>query len=405
MARSIHRLSARFVATLGKPGRYSDGGNLYLVVTRARSRSWAFLYRDGHRQREMGLGSAATITLARARELAAQARALLAEGADPIEARRKEEQRTDDTFAAVARAYFEAKAPAWKSQKVRKDWLPMMERYCDPLWRKPVAEITVQDVHRSLLPIWVEKSETARKVRGRIEAVLDAARVRGLMPEDKANVARWRGHLSHLLPPSKRLQRGHHAALPYAELQAFMDELRLRPAMAARCLEFLILTAARSSEAMGARWAEFDIAARVWTVPAARMKSSREHRVPLSDRAVEILANVGPLGAGPDSFVFPGQKAGRPLSVMGLEMLLRRMDRDVTVHGFRSTFRDWAGEVANVPREIAETALAHQVGSSTERAYWRGDALEKRRALMQSWADFCSAKAVENVVPFRQATR
>jgi len=397
MARSINRLSATSVTSMDKPGRYADGGNLYLVVTANKSRSWAFIFRDGRRQREMGLGSANAVTLARARKLAAQARAHLAEGIDPIEARRRAELQGDGTFSAMAQAYFDAKSQSWKSAKVRKDWIPMMKRYCKPIWEKGADEITSQDVYRCLSPIWSTKAETARKIRGRIEAVLDAARVQGLIPEDKANVARWRGHLSHLLPPSQRLQRGHHAALPYAELPAFLAELRLRPATAARCLEFLILTAARSAEAIGARWSEFDLTAKIWTVPAARMKGSREHRVPLSDRAIEILKEMEPLKSKPDSFVFPGQKKDHPLSVMSLEMLLRRMDRAVTVHGFRSTFRDWAGEAANIDREIAETALAHQVGSSVERAYWRGDVLEKRRAVMQGWADYCAGIRSEKI--------
>lgn len=404
MARSINRLSAKFVAKPDKPGRYADGGNLYLVVALGGSRSWAFLYRDGTRQREMGLGSVTAVSLARARELAAQARGLLAEGIDPLDARKKDLARADDTFAAAARDLHAAKSPGWKNAKVRVDWLPMMERYCAAIWQKPVGAITVQDVLGVLAPIWSEKAETASRVRGRMEAVLDAARVRGLMPDDRANVARWRGHLSHLLPKRQRLQRGHFAAMAYADMPKFLAAVRGRPATAARCLEFLILTGARSQEALGARWSEIDLDAGVWTIPPARMKASREHRVPLSDRALALLAEMAQLRAGADGFVFPGQKPGRSLSVMGLEMLLRRMKLDVTVHGFRSTFRDWAGEMTSFPREVAETALAHQVGNSVERAYRRGDALEKRRALMQAWADYCTGTEAQNVVPLRRAS-
>ena len=252
-----------------------------------------------------------------------------------------------------------------------------------------------------LQPIWTVKAETASRTRGRIEAVIDAARARGLIDKDRANPARWKGHLSHWLGKRLKLQRGHHAALPYAQIAEFMVDLRQREAMAALCLEFLVLTATRSGEAMKATWGEIDLDAKLWVIPRGRMKGNREHRVPLSDRCVEILRKLEPLKAGPDSFVFPGTKVGKPLSVMALEMLLRRMKMPVTVHGFRSTFRDWAGDNTSFPREIVEEALAHQVGSEVERAYRRGDAIEKRRQLMTAWADYCAGAS--NVVALRPA--
>ena len=260
----------------------------------------------------------------------------------------------------------------------------------------------MNDVLGILQPIWTKKAETASRIRGRIEAVIDAARARGLISQDRANPARWRGHLSHLLPKRQRLQRGHHAALPYTDMPAFVEKLRTRPAVSASCLELAILTAARSAEALGMRWPEVDLKAKVWTVPAARMKASKEHRVPLSDRCIEILEAMAKLKGTDDGYVFPGRDRGKPLSVMSLEMLLRRMKVPVTVHGFRSSFRDWCGECTAFPREIAEAALAHAVGNAVELAYRRGDALEKRRALMQAWADYCGAVQAANVVPMRK---
>jgi integrase len=411
MARSINRLSDRTVKSVTRPGRHADGGNLFLIVDPPRksdtasgkrqAKRWAFIFRWEGKLKEMGLGSLTAVSLAQARRAASEARALLANNVNPIEARWAEERRklaAGRTFGEAAAQFHESHKGAWKSQKVEKQWLPSLERYCGPIWSKNVETITTEDVLAVLKPIWTSKAETARRTRGRIEAILDAARARGLIDRDRANPAAWKGHLDKLLPKPTRLQRGHHAALPYARMAEFMASLRAREAMAALCLEFLALTAVRSGEAMNARWSEIDLDAALWVIPRERMKRNREHRVPLSDRCVAILRKLEPLKTDPDGFVFPGTKAGRPLSVMALEMLLRRMKLDgvTTVHGLRSTFREWCGDCTTFPREIAEEALAHQVGSAVERAYRRGDAIEKRRQLMQAWADYCAG--ANNVV-------
>jgi integrase len=271
--------------------------------------------------------------------------------------------------------------------------------YAEPLRSKPVDQITTADVRAVLEPIWNKIPETASRVRGRIENVLDAAKVQGF--RDDHNPAAWRGHLKLILPARQKLTRGHHAAMAIDDLPAFMVSLRARPAVAARCLEFAILTAARSGEALGARWDEIDLAAKVWTIPATRMKARRPHTVPLSARAVAVLAEMQPLhDAG--GFVFPGQRPAQPLSSMALEMILRRMKVEgVTVHGFRSTFRDWCGNRTSYPRELAEHALAHVIGDKAEQAYRRDDALERRRPIMEAWAIFCSHDACAVVVPLR----
>jgi integrase len=254
-----------------------------------------------------------------------------------------------------------------------------------------------------LRPIWQTKPETASRLRGRIEAVLDAARVRGHIPPNAANPARWRGHLDKLLPRARKLSRGHHPAMPFADVPGFVARLREREATAALALEFIILTASRSGEALGARWSEIDKHAKVWTVPAERMKRGVEHRVPLSPRAFEILEVMATATHG--DLVFPAHKADRPLSNMACSMLLRRMCVEgVTVHGFRSSFRDWAGELTNFPRELAEAALSHVVGDEVERAYRRGDALARRRRAMDSWAAYCGKVPDAKVIPLRHGS-
>ena len=262
----------------------------------------------------------------------------------------------------------------------------------------PVHEIGTEDVLAVLRPIWTTKSETASRVRGRIEAVIDAARARGLIAEDIANPARWRGHLSHWLPRRQKLTRGHHAAMPYKELPAFVQELRRSEATAALALEFLILTAARTGEVLGARWDELDLDVGVWSLPAERMKSGRAHRVPLSARTLEIIEVLKPLRDG--QYLFPGAKRGRPLSTMAMMMVLRRSEQGhVTVHGFRSSFRDWVGDATSFPTDLAESALAHIAGDQTERAYRRVDALERRRTLMDEWEAFCCSSSETAVQP------
>ena len=273
--------------------------------------------------------------------------------------------------------------------------------YCAPIRKTAVDAIDTEAVLSILKPLWERAPETASRLRGRIETVLDAAKARGLIGPHVANPARWRGHLDKLLPKLGKLTRGHHAAMPYADVPAFLAALRERPAVAARALEFAVLTAARSGEVMDARWAEFDLDAAVWTVPAERTKAGREHRVPLAERALAILREME--AGRTDEYVFPGQRPKRPLSVMALEMVLRRMGLDaVTVHGFRSAFRDWAGNETKFPRELAEHALAHVIGDKAEQAYRRSDALARRRELMDGRARYCEGEAGANVVAFRR---
>jgi integrase len=304
------------------------------------------------------------------------------------------------TFGEAADALIESMSSSWRNEKHRAQWKMTLTVYCEPLRSKPVTEIDTEHVLKVLQPLWTAKPETASRLRGRMERVFDFARARGQGSGE--NPARWRGHLDAVLPKRAKLTRGHHKAMPFDEVPAFMVALRERDGIAARALEFAILTAARSSEVFGASWSEFDLETRVWTVPAARMKAGRVHRVPLSARAVEILQEMQQKRLS--DLVFPGTKPGRPLSVMALEMVLRRMKVDVTVHGFRSAFRDWAGERTHFPREVAEAALAHLVGDAVERAYRRGDALEKRRKLMDAWSGFLTQQAQGNVVRLSRGT-
>jgi len=394
------KLTARAAATT-KPGRYGDGAGLYLVVSESGARKWVFRFSFAGKVTEMGLGSADSVTLAEAREKALEARRTVAAGRNPIEARRTaiSAVTTKPTFGAVADALIAAKESEWRNDKHRAQWRMTLETYAAPLRPRPVDEIDTEAVLGVLKPIWQEKPETASRLRGRIEAVLDAAKAQGLRSGE--NPAAWRGHLSHLLPKRGVLKRGHHAAMDYGAVPAFLAQLRERDATAALALEFCILTATRSSETLGTRWSEIDMAARVWTVPAARMKAARAHRIPLPDRAMDILEKLFEARSG--DFVFPGQRADKPLSNMAMEMVLRRMKlEDVTVHGFRSAFRDWAGNETSFPREIAEAALAHVIGDKAEQAYRRGDALEKRRALMAAWASHCEAASTGNVVALRK---
>jgi integrase len=313
---------------------------------------------------------------------------VLTQGGDPIEVRREQKAmapvRQVPTFGEFADRYIKAHRSSWRNEKHIGQWQTTLATYAAPIRDKAVDEVTREDVLAVLKPIWTTKNETASRLRGRIEAVLDAAKAEGLRQGE--NPAAWKGNLKHSLPKRQKLQRGHHPAMAYEKVPAFVQALRARDATAARALEFLILTAARSGEVLGTHWGEVDLERGIWTVPAARMKAGREHRVPLSDRAKAVLEEMETVRAG--DLVFPG-RGGRSMSNMAMEMLLRRMKADeVTVHGFRSSFRDWAAEETPFPREIAEAALAHVVGDSTERAYRRGDALERRRELMQAWAHF-----------------
>ena len=274
-----------------------------------------------------------------------------------------------------------------------------LNRYAARLMTMPVNEVRTEDVLAVLQPIWTTKSETASRVRGRIEAVLDSARARGLIGQNEANPARWRGHLAHILSKRQRLTRGHHPAMPYQDVPDFIVTLRERESIAAHALEFTIFTASRTSEVLGARWAEIDLDINIWTVPANRMKGNRLHRVPLSARALKVLATLQKEQTS--ELIFPSTRYNHPLSGMAMAMVLRRMNMSgVTVHGFRSSFRDWAGDCTEFPRELAEAALAHVAGDETERAYRRSDALERRRELMEAWARFVDGEeAVSNFVP------
>jgi integrase len=376
-------LTARKVET-AKPGKYGDGANLYLVVSKTGSRKWVLRFTFRGKTKEMGLGSAASVPLADAREKAASARRKIARGLNPIDERKRDGG--IPTFGAMADDVRETLAAGFRNEKHKAQWKSTLETYAAPLRGKPVDTIATDDVLSVLKPIWTTKAETASRVRGRIEKVLDAAKAKGFRSGE--NPARWRGHLDHLLPRPSKLSRGHHAAMPYEEVANFIARLRTREATAALALRLCILTAARSGEILGMRWSEIDFDNKVWTVPANRMKAGREHRLPLSSPATAILRHLETMKSG--DFVFPGQARGKPLSNMAMEMMLRRMKvNDATVHGFRSSFRDWAGNVSNFPRELIETALAHVIGDKAEQAYRRRDALEKRRSLMDEWAAYC----------------
>jgi integrase len=396
MARKINRLNARAVATIIKNGRHADGGGLYLSISPNGGRRWVFLYRWHGKPTEIGFGSARDVTLARARELASQARAKLAEGINPKDARRPS---GGSTFGECADRVIEAMRPSWRNATHATQWQMTLRDYAAPLRRLPVDRITTDDVLSVLKPLWNDKLETASRLRGRIERVLDAAKAQGLRSGE--NPARWRGHLDQLLPKRQRLARGHHAAMNYSDVPVFMSDLQARQATAAVALEFAILTAARSGEVRGARWEEIDLDRAVWTVPPRRMKGGREHRVPLSQRARNI---VNTMYEGRDSdFVFAGQKPGRPLSVQTFLRLLSRMKIEgVTVHGFRSAFRDWAAECTNFPNEVCEAALAHSIGNQVEAAYRRGDLFDKRRKLMDAWAVYCTTSKTGKIVAFRR---
>jgi integrase len=389
------KLTTRKVET-AKPGKYSDGGNLYLIVSKSGARKWVLRFTWRGRAREMGLGSAVSFPLADAREKAAGARRKIAQGLNPVDERKR--TRGVPTFAEMADQVREALSAGFRNEKHKAQWKSSLATYAAPLSNKPVDTITTDDVLAILKRIWITKPETASRVRGRIEKVLDAAKAKGF--RDGENPARWRGHLDHLLPRPSKLARGHHSAMPYGEVAGFVADLRGREALAALALELCILTAARSGEILGMRWDEIDFDKKVWTVPAHRMKAGREHRVPLSQRATGILARLGEDRSG--GFVFPGQRRGKPLSNKAMEMMLRRMKiENATTHGFRSSFRDWAGNETGYPRELIETALAHVIGDKAEQAYRRSDALEKRRQLMEAWASYCTAAPVQKVVPFR----
>lgn len=375
MARPINRLSARKVATAGK-GYHADGGGLYLLVGPTGTRSWVLRYQRWNKRREMGLGSAVVVSLLEARQAALQARKVLAAGKDPITSRRAA-QAQGMTFGEAADAYIAAHKAGWKNDAQADQWTQSLKDH-GPDRDLPVADVDTTTVLRALSRIWKDKTETATRVRGRIERILDWAKVKGL--REGENPARWKGHLDHLLPkPAKLKGKRHHAAMPFADVPAFMAKLRVGKAANRRALRFTILTAVRSQETTGATWDEFDLKAKVWTIPPERMKAGEQHRVPLPDEAVAILEGL------------PRDKPPFPSSGM-LNLLQKPSPKGYglpfTVHGFRSSFRDWASETTEFPGEVVEMALAHVIKSKTEAAYRRGDLLDKRRELMQAWADY-----------------
>jgi integrase len=397
--RKQNLLTARIVETAKETGRYSDGNGLYLVVRSGGSKQWAFLYRRDGKLKEMGLGSPLKgVTLLMARGLRDDARMLMARGADPLESRRHSKQGPSiPTFGSYALALVERIEDGFSNAKHRQQWRNTLQTYCQPIWTLPADRVDTAGVLACLTPIWRSKPETASRVRGRIERVLNAAKAERLRAGE--NPAAWRGHLDATLPRPAKLTRGHHAALAYGDMSAFMADLRARPGLAALALEFAVLTAMRTSEVLNAQWEEFDLEAGLWTIPADRMKARKEHRVALAGRALTIIKGLEE--ARTSAFVFPGQKPGKPLSNMAMLMLLERMGKRgaVTAHGFRSSFSDWASEVSPYSSELRETALAHTIGNKVEAAYRRGDALEKRREMMEAWAQWCEPKEA-NVLAF-----
>jgi integrase len=385
-----HLLSARRVTALlsaGKPRRHGDGGCLYLQVNGPDRGAWVFMVKRGGKQRPIGLGSVRDVPLNDARELADACRQAVRKGRDPRTV--VAEASGEMTFDSAARGLIDSMAPSWRNAKHRAQWSmtllgEMPDKYGD---RKK----TTEDALRVLKPLWQTRPETANRLRGRCERVWDFAKARAHCSGE--NPFRWRGHLNAVLPLRARLTRGHYKAMPFAEVPAFVGRLRVMQGVGPRALEFAILTAGRSGEVLGARWGEIDLPEKVWTVPATRMKAGKEHRVPLSDRAMAILGELH--RARISDFVFPGIKRGCPLNNTALEAVLRRAKVDVTTHGFRSSFRDWAGDRTAFARDVVEAALAHAIENKTEAAYRRSDALEKRRKLMAAWAAFCASAPKE----------
>jgi integrase len=447
VAREINRLSPAHVQH-AKPGVHSDGGGLYLQVTESKrqgkepgtakySKSWIFRYRCACREREMGLGSLKTISLKEAREAAEQCRKLLREGKDPIVVRKAEmaakqvETAKSVTFEWCAVQYMAAHEAGWRNAKHRQQWHSTLSTYVYPIIGKlPVATIDTGLVMKIMTPIWTDKNETASRVRGRLEVILDWAKVNGHRAGE--NPARWKGHLAHLLPARSKVHKAEHLpALPWERMPEFMRQLRQQEGLAAKCLEFTILTGARSGESRGIPWeGEINTVDKLWIVPGRRMKLGQEHRVPLTARALAIIECMRSVRQ--NDYLFPGDKANDPLSDMALIEVIRRMNqaqrkaglpqwvdpkqgnKEVVPHGFRSTFRDWVDEATAFADWLAEAALAHAKGDKVEAAYKRGDALAKRRKLMEAWAEYCGAPdtladspapPADNIVPMHAAVR
>lgn len=422
MPKKLNHALTQLQVKNAKPGRHADGGGLHLLVKNTGARSWVFRFMLNGRSRDLGLSrcpealallkksGGEELTLSQARDVAAIYRLKVKAGIDPLEERENEAvekavaaqaaKAKAVSFKSVAEAYIAANEASWRNDKHRQQWRNTLSTYVYPvIGDLPVGDVATGHVLEIIEPLWKSKPETASRVRGRIETVLDAAKARGY--REGENPARWRGHIAQILPARSRLTRGHHKAMPYAEIPAFLTHLRAKQAVAALALEFTILTAARTGEVIGATWDEVDLGKAIWTIPATRMKAGREHRVPLSDRAVEILTSLKPLS---QSHVFVGSKG--KMSSMAMAMFLRRMGQDVTVHGFRSAFRDWAAECTGYPHEVCEMALAHTIENKAEAAYRRGDLFEKRRRLMSEWAVYCAntLPAGQNVTALRKAS-
>ncbi|MDE3016690.1 MAG: integrase arm-type DNA-binding domain-containing protein [Pseudomonadota bacterium] len=410
MARQIGKLTALTVSKAKRKGQYPDGGNLYLQVVESGAKSWLFRYMLNGKTRTMGLGAVHAVSLAEARDKATAYRNILAAGGDPMEAKKTErtqaqlEAARSKTFKQCATAYIDAHKAGWRNAKHAGQWDTSLDTYVYPMFgHLPVQDIDVTLVMKALEQkldryegkiFWEATPETANRVRNRIESILNWATAREYRRGE--NPARWRGHLENLLPRRSHLKGvKHHAALPYEEVGDFLISLKQQTGIGVDAFEFVILTAARTGEVTGARWDEFDLQKKVWVVPAHRIKAGREHRVPLSAAALSVLKRRDK-PKNPDDLVFPGPNKSKPLSKMGLISLLRRMKRtDITVHGFRSCFRDWAAEQTNFPREVAESALAHANADKVEAAYRRSDLFEKRRRMMDAWARYCATPSVK----------
>ena len=391
----------------GTAGMTNDGDGLYLKIGQSKGASWIFRYRIAGKLRDMGLGSYPDITLAVARSLAQDAHRIVKNGDDPIAIRdavRKQkeadrlaaelERERAISFRDIALSYIEAHRSGWKNAKHAQQWTNTLSTYVFPLiGDMPTESITTEHVLSILTPIWQAKTETASRVRNRIELVLDAAKARGLRSGE--NPARWRGHLDKLMPKRSKIQSvKHHAALPYAELPAFITLLSKQEGFGAIALRFAILTACRTNEVIGAMWKEINLETAIWTIPAERMKAGKEHRVPLCASALSLLSSLPKIDGSP--YLFAGQRKNKPLSNQAMTMTLRRMGRgDLTVHGFRSTFRDWAAEQTSYPREVCELSLAHKIADGAEAAYWRSDIFEKRSRLMSDWAQYANGQSAE----------
>jgi integrase len=396
----LHKLTDRFIKTIKEPGRYSDGGNLYVAAKLAKSGklsvTYSFKVKTGGRSREGGLGAIDKISLKDARCIAADWRALVLRGVDPIAARKgaSEARKSAKTFQDAVDGLFASKGGCW-SEIHKRQWLHSMKVHCEPLLKRDIASIDRQAVLSVLTPVWEIKPETGKRVRQRLEAVLGYAEAHGWRPGP--NPAQWKGGLDAIFTTDR--ERTHFAALPYSEIPAFLADLRGKEGPGPAALEFLILTASRSAESIGARWDELDLDSKTWIIPAERMKAGREHRIPLSSRALEILGVME--AARQNEFVFPGRFAGKSIS----PDLLRANVPGFTVHGMRSAFRDWCGDQTSFPRDLAEACLAHATGNATEAAYRRSDALEKRRQVMESWSSYCTGTGGAKVLPIRQANK